>query len=389
MTTAASAPSFRPAPNTAALITGCALALLALGLAVLFSASASFRQGPYFYLGKQVVGAVTAVVLAVVASRIELERWRARVWWIGGLAAVLLLLVRVPGLGIAVKGSHRWLGYGALRLQVSEFAKIALLLCLAHLLALNQTRIQDLRRGFLPALALVGGFAALVVIEPDFGMAALYFVVGIVMIFLAGAKKRHLAAAAGAAVVALAVLVLLNPNRMQRLADFGGKEPPYQLKQAMLAFASGGVEGVGLGEGRQQLAYLPEAQTDFILAVLGEELGLGATLGVTVLFAVIFIAGLYHLRRAPNLFQFLLVAGALCFITLQALVNLLVVTGSVPPKGMSLPFISAGLSNLLVMGILVGLVINTQRAWPRPALGERRRALELSPEPQTEEVPRP
>jgi cell division protein FtsW len=389
MTATAPAPSLRPAPNTAALITGCALALLALGLAVLFSASASFRQGPYFYLGKQVVGAVAAVVLAAVTSRLDLERWRARVWWIGGLAAVLLLLVRVPGLGIEVKGSHRWLGYGALRLQVSEFAKIALLLCLAHLLALNQTRVRDLRRGFLPALGLVGGFAALVVIEPDFGMAALYFVVGIVMIFLAGAKKRHLAAAFGAAVVALAVLVLLNPNRMQRLADFGAKEPPYQLKQAMLAFASGGVEGVGLGEGRQQLAYLPEAQTDFILAVLGEELGLGATLGVTVLFAAIFIAGLVHLRRAPNLFQFLLVAGALCFITLQALVNLLVVTGSVPPKGMSLPFISAGLSNLLVMGILVGLVINTQRAWPRPALGARRRAFELAPETPSAEEGRP
>jgi cell division protein FtsW len=263
-----------------------------------------------------------------------------------------------------------------------------MLLCLAHVLAVGQTRVRDLRRGFLPALGLVGGFAALVVIEPDFGMAALFFAVGLAMIILAGANLRHVFSALGVALAALAVLVLLNPNRMQRLADFGGKEPPYQLKQAMLAFAAGGVDGVGLGEGRQQLGFLPEAQTDFIAAVIGEELGLWATLGVVALFAAIFVAGLVHLRRAPNLFQFLLVAGALLFITLQALGNLLVVTGTVPPKGISLPFISAGLSNLLVMGVLVGLIVNTQRAWPRSGLGARRRALELSPErPETEALP--
>jgi cell division protein FtsW len=382
--TAAARP-LRPAPNCAAIIAGCAFALLALGLAVLFSASASFRQGPYYYLNKQLVGAAGAVLAAWVVSRLDLERWRARVWWIGGAAAILLVLVRVPGVGIEVKGSHRWLGYGAARLQVSEFAKVAMLFCLAHTLALNQTKISDLRAGFLPALGIVGVFAGLVVIEPDFGMAALYLTVGGAMIGLAGAKFRHLGAAVGGAVAVLAVLVLFNPNRMQRLADFAGQEPPYQLRQALAAYAAGGVDGVGLGEGRQQLAYLPEAHTDFIFSVIGEELGLGATLAVVALFATIFVAGLIHLRRAPNLFQFLLVAGALLFITLQALVNLLVVTGSVPPKGMSLPFISAGLSNLLVMGLLVGLVVNTQRAWPRTGLDGRRRALELSPEPVARE----
>ncbi|MEI6862461.1 MAG: putative peptidoglycan glycosyltransferase FtsW [Verrucomicrobiota bacterium] len=376
---------FRFAPNPALVIVGCALTLLALGLMVLFSASAAFRQGTFFYLNKQVVGALLATGLAWWASRTDLERWRAHVWWIGGTAAVLLAAVRVPGLGITVKGSHRWLGYGAARLQVSEFAKVVMVFCLAHTLSVNQTRIRDWRHGFVPALGIVAGFTGLVVIEPDFGMAALFLAVGLVMLFLAGARWRHLLATGGIAVALLALLLVFNPNRMQRLADFRGKELPYQLKQALAAYAAGGLDGVGLGEGRQQLAYLPEAHTDFIFAVVGEELGLWATLGVVAVFVAIFVAGLAHLRRAPNLFQFLLVAGALFFITMQALINLLVVTGSVPPKGMSLPFISAGLSNLLVMGLMIGLILNTRRSWPRPGFGGGRALLEVPPErPETD-----
>ena len=149
----------------------------------------------------------------------------------------------------------------------------------------------------------------------------------------------------------------------------------YQLYQALAAFASGGTDGVGLGQGRQQLSYLPEAQTDMIFAVVGEELGLWFTLGVVAVFVVMFIAGLIHLRRAPNLFHFLFVTGCLLLISLQAIVNLGVVTGLFPTKGMSLPFISAGLSNLLLMGLLVGIFVNTQRTWGRVALPEKTRNL--------------
>ncbi len=142
----------------------------------------------------------------------------------------------------------------------------------------------------------------------------------------------------------------------------------YQLYQSLEAFAAGGIGGAGLGQGRQQINFLPEAHTDFIFAVLGEELGLWCTLGVVTVFAVIFIAGLSHLRRAPNLFHFLLAAGCLLLICLQAIINLGVVTGILPTKGMSLPFISAGLSNLLLMGLLIGILMNTQRTWGRAGL---------------------
>jgi cell division protein FtsW len=181
-------------------------------------------------------------------------------------------------------------------------------------------------------------------------------------------------------VSAFTILVVNNPNRLRRFLAFldveGNKQGgTYQLYQALAAYAAGGTDGAGLGQGRQQLNFLPEAHTDFIFAVIGEELGLWFTLGVVVVFAVIFIAGLVHLRRAPNLFHFLLVVGCLMLICLQAIVNLGVVTGVFPTKGMSLPFISAGLSNLLLMGLLVGIFLNTQRTWGRAVLAEDSRAM--------------
>ncbi len=367
--------------NPATLIVLCAVALTFLGITVLFSASASFKQGPFFYLGKQMVGVVAAAGLCAVVSRIDLELSRRYVWVIGGLALVALVLVLIPGLGISVKGSRRWLGFGSLRLQVSEFAKLAMVVCVAHYLASNQTRINELRRGYLTPLCIVGAFAGLILLEPDFGTAALTFAVGLLMMFLAGARWIYMLPTAAAAAAGFAVMVMHNPNRLRRFTAFldveGNKQGgTYQLYQSLAAFAVGGTEGAGLGQGRQQMNFLPEAHTDFVFAVVGEELGLWFTLGVVAVFLTMFIAGLVHLRRAPNLFQYLLVAGALLLICLQAIINLGVVTGIFPTKGMSLPFISAGLSNLLLMGLLVGIVVNTQRSWTRPTWARGSRGFE-------------
>jgi cell division protein FtsW len=202
--------------------------------------------------------------------------------------------------------------------------------------------------------------------------------VGLTLLFLAGARWRYVLPTLAGVALLFAVAVIHNPNRLRRFVAFldveGNKQGgTYQLYQALAAYASGGTTGVGLGQGRQQLNFLPEAHTDFIFAVVGEELGLIFTLGVVVVFAVIFWAGLRHLRRAPNLFQYLLVAGALLLICLQAIVNLGVVTGVFPTKGMSLPFISAGISNLLLMGLLVGIFVNTHRTWGRATLSARER----------------
>ncbi|MCX6933318.1 MAG: putative peptidoglycan glycosyltransferase FtsW [Verrucomicrobia bacterium] len=366
--------------NPAALIAVCCIGLTILGLTILFSASASFRQGPYFYLNKQLIGVFLAGVVCFVASRVNLDYARRYAWWIAGITLFLLVLVLIPHIGIEVKGSRRWLGLGPVRVQVSEFAKLGLVFCLAHYLALNQTRIAELTRGYLYPLAIIGAFAGLIVLEPDFGTAALVVVVGLTMLFLAGAKWRYIVPTVGLVVSAFTILVVNNPNRLRRFLAFldveGNKQGgTYQLYQALAAYAAGGTDGAGLGQGRQQLNFLPEAHTDFIFAVIGEELGLWFTLGVVVVFAVIFLAGLVHLRRAPNLFHFLLVVGCLMLICLQAIVNLGVVTGVFPTKGMSLPFISAGLSNLLLMGLLVGIFLNTQRTWGRAVLAEDSRAM--------------
>jgi cell division protein FtsW len=366
--------------NPAALIAVCCIGLTILGLTILFSASASFRQGPYFYLNKQLIGVFLAGVVCFVASRVNLDYARRYSWWIAGITLFLLALVLIPQIGIEVKGSRRWLGLGPVRVQVSEFAKLGLVFCLAHYLALNQTRISELTRGYLYPLAIIGAFAGLIVLEPDFGTAALVVIVGLTMLFLAGAKWRYIVPTVVLVVSAFTILVVNNPNRLRRFLAFldveGNKQGgTYQLYQALAAYAAGGTDGAGLGQGRQQLNFLPEAHTDFIFAVIGEELGLWFTLGVVVVFAVIFVAGLVHLRRAPNLFHFLLVVGCLMLICLQAIVNLGVVTGVFPTKGMSLPFISAGLSNLLLMGLLVGIFLNTQRTWGRAVLAEGSRAM--------------
>ncbi len=364
----------------ASVIIVCVVALVSIGLAVLFSASSPIKGGPYAYLYKQFIFLALAIGAGWLVAIADLEQLRKFAWIAAALALVALLFVLIPGIGIKVNGGRRWLGFGGVRLQVSEFAKLALVFSLAHYLAVNQSRLHDFWRGFVLPGAWVGLFALLVLVEPDFGAAFLLGSIGVILLFLAGARLKFLLPSIGAALLGFVVLVMHNPVRLARVMSFldpeGNRQGTgYQPWQALLAFAAGGIDGVGLGNGRQQNAFLPEAHTDYIFAILGEELGLIFTLLVVGLFTTIFVAGLMHVRRAPNLFQFLLVTGSLLLICLQAIINLGVVTSLLPSKGMALPFISAGGSNLLLMGLLVGIIINTQRTWERPKPLVRKRAL--------------
>jgi cell division protein FtsW len=366
--------------SPASVILICVATLVSIGLAVLFSASSPMKGGPYAYLYKQFIFLALAIGAGWLVVIADLEQLRRFSWIAAGIALFLLVLVLIPQIGISVKGSRRWLGLGSVRLQVSEFAKLALVFSLAHYLALNQSRLHELWRGFVIPSAWIGLFAVLVLAEPDFGTAFLLGAIGMILLFLAGARLKFLLPSIGAALVAFGLLVLHNPVRLRRITSFMDIEAnrgdgAYQLWQAILAFAAGGVDGVGLGQGRQQNSFLPEAHTDFIFAIMGEEMGLIFTLLVVALFVTIFVAGLMHVRRAPNLFQFLLVTGSVLLICLQAIINLGVVTGMLPTKGMSLPFISAGGSNLLLMGLLVGIIVNSQRTWERPKPLVRKRAL--------------
>ncbi len=348
------------------------LSLTLLGLVVLCSAGQSFNSDPYFIFKRQLMWLAIALGAGVVGATVDLEKLRK---WSPAIALVtlfLLLLVLIPGIGVTVNGARRWLDFGPMRLQPSEFAKLALVILLSHYLALNQRYLKDAVRGFVIPCAMIGLFCGLIIKEPDFGTTALTGAVGMTLLFLAGARLVFLLPILGVAVFGFAVLVIFDPVRIKRVTSFLDVEAHkadsgYQLWQGMLAFAAGGTRGVGLGKGRQQLSFLPEAHTDFVFPIIGEELGLLFTVTVVILFSIIFISGIYAVRRAPNLFQFSLFSGCLLLIVMQAMINMGVVTGMLPTKGMSLPFISYGGSNLVLMFLMVGLMLNCLRHWEGPA----------------------
>jgi cell division protein FtsW len=378
--TAASLPRSRiRGLSPGAIIFGCALALTLLGLVVLSSAgqeaSKEALTDPLFYFKRQVLWCGMAIVPLVVMALIPLEYLR-RYSWVVGLAAVLVLTAVLSShVGVVHKGARRWIEFHGLRLQPSDFGKLALVICLASYLAANQRHITSFGRGFMLPMGIIAIFGALIIREPDFGTAALCGLVGFVLLYLAGARLLFLIPSVLASGALFSLMVYLDPVRFKRILSFLHMGDPaiqadgaYQLYQGILGFGSGGLTGVGLGQGRQQLAFLPEAHTDFVLAVVGEELGLVATLGVALIFLVIFLVSLRALRRAPNLYEFTLACGATLMLTGQALINMGVVTGLLPTKGMSLPFLSYGGTNLMLMFALVGLLMNCFRRWERPVL---------------------
>jgi cell division protein FtsW len=364
-------------PSPGAVIFACALALTLLGLVILSSAGEEANSDPLHYFKLQLLWCGLALGPLVVMAVTPLETLRKWTWPITLVAIALLVLVLVPHFGTVHKGARRWLEFHSLRLQPSDLGKLALVLCLAQYLGANQRHTGTFLRGFVVPMAMVAVFAGLVIREPDFGTAALCALVGCTLLYLSGARILYLIPSILAGGGLFATMVYLDPVRLRRIMSFldmmaNKSDGSYQLWQAILGFGAGGIQGAGLGQGLQQHAFLPEAHTDFVLAVVGEELGLFATLGVTLLFLVIFIVGLRALRRAPNLYEFTLACGALLMLTGQALVNMGVVTGLLPTKGMSLPFISYGGTNLMLMFGLVGLLMNCFRRWERPIVPSAR-----------------
>lgn len=341
--------------------------LTLIGFVVLASASQSFSLHSST-LNKQAIWLVISLLSGTLATFVNLEKLRRHSLLLGFLSLALLLVVFIPGIGVRVNGALRWLDFGLMRLQVSDVAKLGLIFVLAHYLSSNQRYIRSFVRGFLIPASIIGCTCLLIILQPDFGTTFLCACVGFGVLFLAGVRLIYLIPSIMGGGLLFSIAVLLNPIRLKRLTSFldveGNKmDGAYQLWQGILAFAAGGVQGVGLGNGRQQMSFLPEAHTDFIFPIIGEELGLYFTSAVVILFGAIFLVGFLLLRRAPNLYSFCLAAGALLAIILQALINMGVVTGLLPTKGMSLPFISYGGSNLLLMFVLVGILLNCLRTW--------------------------
>lgn len=364
-------------PPTGLFIILIVIGLTFLGLVILFSASQSMFENSTALLRKQLIWLALATVAGGIAMLVNLEALRAYAYFLAAGAIVLLVLVLIPGIGLEVNGARRWMDFGFMRLQVSEIGKLGLLFAMAHYLASHRRDLDDPIKGYLLPCGILAVTCGLIILEPDFGTAFLCGAVGGCMLFLAGVWLKFLIPTAIAALTLFSVAVYHDPIRLQRITSFldvegNRSDSAYQLWQGILAFGAGGLHGVGLGAGRQQMSFLPEAHTDFIFAVVGEELGFLFTAGVVLLFMTLFFIGVLQLRRAPNLYQYLLVMGALLFITFQALINIGVVTGCLPTKGMSLPFISYGGSNLVFMFTLIGIILNGFRSWEMPALRRQR-----------------
>ncbi len=353
------------------------LTLNTLGLIILASASQSFSHNAIPYFQKQVTWLALACLFLALAYKTPWEKLRSYTWIFGGCSVFLLLLVLIPGVGIKVNGAQRWLNLKVIRLQVSEFAKVGLTLVLAHYLASNQRHIHTFKKGFLWPACITGLFSCLIIVEPDFGTAFLCGLVGFSLMFLAGTRLIYLIPCIASGLFAFAIAVLLNPVRLKRITAFldleGNKsEGAYQLWQGIIAFGSGGLQGLGLGNGRQQLSFLPEAHTDFIFPIIGEELGLIFTLFIVILFFIIFFVGALNIPKVPHMYSFILAAGSMLFIVFQALINIGVVTGLLPTKGMCLPFISYGGTNIMVMLIFVGILMHCLKKWKLAPLKEGR-----------------
>ena len=370
----------------------CTLGLAGIGIVMVYSASfpvGTERMGdPFHFLKKQAIAAALGIGLLLLAARMNYRYWQ-------GLAIPLLLgsivclfLVFVPGLRQQIGGAFRWLKIGPFSFQPAELAKLALVIYLARWLTRKEGRMENFTAGFLPPVIVAGILFLLVFLQPDFGTGVLFVAVVFLMLFAGGTRLRFLGVAFLAALPVLAYLAFRAHYRIGRFLAFWDpwKDPGgtgFQIIQSFLAFGAGKIFGVGLGEGKQKLFYLPEIHTDFILSIIGEELGLiGVTL-IIILFLALIIRGFQSCLRAPDLFGTYLALGVTTLISIQTLLNMGVVMGLLPTKGSTLPFISYGGTSLMINLMAVGILLNvhSQGGKSRDEDPDRRRGNGRTPLP--------
>jgi cell division protein FtsW len=347
----------------------CVAALLALGMVMLYSSG--MGEVGARYLVMQSIWCGLGLVACGCALAIDYRILKKLVWPFFGLSLVLLVAVLVPHVGLKVNGARRWLGLGSVRFQCSELAKIALILVLAWYGEHFQRKMPTWKRGIIIPGIFIGLTLGLIFVEPDRGTTILLGTVSVIMLVIAGVQWKYMVPPVFAALAALAYSLWHDPMRAKRIFSWLYVEETkagvgYQAYQAMLALGAGGWTGLGLGNGRQKLGFVPEHHTDFIFSVIGEELGLIATLLVVLAFIAIVICGIYIAVNAREPFGLLLGSGITFLIGLQAFINIGVVTSALPNKGLPLPFISYGGSNLFMMLASAGLLLSIARQAKAP-----------------------
>lgn len=346
------------------------LALLGIGLVMVFSASSVKAQvlygSSYYFLERQAIWAALGVAVMLFVSNIHYGFWRRSCRPIFAMNLAMLVLVLIPGVGRVVNGARRWIGVGSLAVQPSEFMKFAFVLFLAWSLSRAHGQIGEFWRGLVPRLVLLGIVFGLIMLEPDMGTSLATAGTVVVMLFAAGARVWHIVGLGASALPLLGIMVWMAPYRLKRITSFLNPfadplDSGFHIIQGLYALGSGGLFGVGLGRSRQKFFYLPEQHTDFIFAIIGEELGYLGGIVIIALFALLAWRGLMIAAKASDSFAAILAVGITTMIVLQAVINIGVVTASMPITGIPLPFLSYGGSSLLPTMAGIGILLNISK----------------------------
>ncbi|NMB76335.1 MAG: putative lipid II flippase FtsW [Myxococcales bacterium] len=343
------------------------MALLAFGLIMVYSSSAVFAEDRYgdawYFVKRQVIFVAIGLLAMLAALRLGYQRLVRLGFALLLFTVILLVLVLIPGLGSTAGGSSRWFRVGSFGFQPGELAKVAFVIFLAVSLTRRKEHIQTFSAGFMPHLVIAGVLILLLLGQPDFGTAATLAMLLFFMLFVAGTRLSYILASALAALPMAYLLIVGEGYRMRRLLAFldpwsDRLDKGYQVTESLISFGSGGLAGLGLGEGKHKLFFLPAAHTDFVFSMVGEELGFIGALLVLGLFVVVVWRGLRAALRAPDLFGTYLAFGLTALIALQVLINVGVVVGLLPTKGLTLPFFSYGGSSMICMLFAAGLLLH-------------------------------
>jgi cell division protein FtsW len=366
------------------------LGVLVIGIVMLFSTSAFAHEAAkdnYIFVKRQAGWLGVGLMVCTLASLVDYHFWQ-RTWWIWlGLAVITLALCFVPHVGVRLNGSRRWIGHGAFRFQPTELSKIAIVFLLAYLYSrFDKNSIKPIY-GFVLPLAIIAPVVVLILAEVDLGSTVLIGATAFIVMFVAGANPFLLGAVSFVGLGGILFMATQMSERMARLAAFRDPvrfkdDAGLQQMQALIAWGSGGMEGLGLGNGRQKMYYLPYAHTDFIFPMIGEELGLRVSLLIVFLFVVIIVCGIMIALHAKDRFGLLLGCGVISLLGLQAAVNMGVTTSLLPNKGLPLPFISYGGSNLAACLFGIGVLLNIYRQGVLEPVNNRRTTMQVHMTPR-------
>ncbi len=347
------------------------LALVAFGLVSLYSASTvksfeNFGNTSYYIIHQFLYGVLAGGIGLFILSKIDYHKWQKFVPYILILAVILLVLVKVPGIGFSSGGASRWIHFGPIFFQPSEFAKLAIIIYLAAHSAKNTNANSGFIYSLLPPIIIVGVMSLLILAQPDFGTMSIILCISAIILFASGMKFKHFLILGALGIIALMLLIKFEPYRYERLASFMNPSADklgssYQINQALLGIGGGGIWGYGYGLSRQKYNYLPEPMNDSIFAITAEELGFVRTLALLVLYLALILQGLKISTQAPDKFGKLLALGIISWFGVQAAINITALTGLIPLTGVPLPFFSYGSSALITALAGSGILLNISR----------------------------